>query len=117
MNQFIKNLEFAQVFKFADQVSYLSGQIVSKTLAQNEQVRLTLFAFDEVEEISTHESSGDALVLVLDGQGQITIDGEKFDLKTGDSILMPAGHPHAVYGLKRFKMFLIVVFPPQNKGE
>jgi len=56
-------------------------------------------------------------VLVLDGQGQIIIDGEKFDLKTGDSILMPAGHPHAVYGLKRFKMFLIVVFPPKNKGE
>lgn len=117
MNQFIKNLEFAQVFKFADQVSYLPGQIVSKTLAQNESVSLTLFAFDEGEEISTHESSGDALVLVLDGQGQIIIDGEKFDLKTGDSILMPAGHPHAVYGLKRFKMFLIVVFPPKNKGE
>ena len=101
MNQFIKNLEFAQVFKFADQVSYLPGQIVSKTLAQNESISLTLFAFDEGEEISTHESSGDALVLALDGEGQITIDGENFDLKAGDSILMPAAHAGQIAHLNR----------------
>ena len=58
MNQFIKNLEFAQVFRFADQVSYLPGQIVSKTLAQNESVSLTLFAFDEGEEIELDMDKG-----------------------------------------------------------
>jgi quercetin dioxygenase-like cupin family protein len=83
MNQFIKNLEFAQVFKFADQVSYLPGQIVSKTLAQNESISLTLFAFDEGEEISTHESSGDALVLALDGEVKLQLTERILILKAG----------------------------------
>lgn len=109
--KYLKNIEFAAVMPFADQVSYQPGQIVSKTLAQNHSVSLTLFAFDKGEEISTHASDGDALVIVLDGTGEITIDGEKFILHTGDAIVMPSHKPHAVYAAEQFKMFLTVIFP------
>ena len=88
-----------------------AGQIVSKTLAQNKAVSLTLFAFDKGEEISSHESSGDAMVIVLDGTGEITIGEEKYLLGAGETIIMPAGKPHAVFAAERFKMFLIVIFP------
>jgi quercetin dioxygenase-like cupin family protein len=111
MEKIIKNIEIGEVLHFADQVSYLKGQIVSKTLVQNDAVSITLFAFDKEEEISSHESDGDALVIVLDGEGQITIDGKCNILTSGDSILMPAKHPHAVYAPEQFKMLLIVVFP------
>ena len=84
--------------------------MVSKTLAQNDAVSVTLFAFDKGEEISTHESGGDALVLCLDGEGRITVDGVEHILHEGESILMPARHPHAVSGQERFKMLLVVVF-------
>ena len=69
-----------------------------------------LFAFDKDEEISTHESGGDAFVTCLDGVGRITIDGKDYELCEGESIVMPAGHPHAVYGKDKFKMLLVVVF-------
>lgn len=111
MNSYIKNFNPATVQSFADQVHYLPGQVVSKTLAQNKSVSMTLFAFDQGEEISTHESDGDALVIALDGTGSITIDGEQFTLHAGDSILMPAKKPHAVAAPGPFKMFLVVVFP------
>ena len=117
MEKYIKNLEVAKAISFVDQVSYLDGQIVSKTLAQNSSVSLTLFAFDKGEEISSHDSDGDALILVLDGRGQITIDGTESTLITGQSILMPAKHPHAVYAVERFKMLLIVVFPKKEKNN
>jgi len=107
----IKNIDFAKVSSFSDEVSYQPGQIVSKTLAQNKAFSLTLFAFDKGEEISTHESDGDALVIALDGTGEITIDEQKYTLNAGESIVMPAGRPHAVYAAERFKMFLVVVFP------
>lgn len=84
--------------------------MVSKTLAQNSAVSVTLFSFDKGEEISTHESGGDAFVTCLDGVGKITIDGQEFLLHEGESIVMPAGHPHAVFGQERFKMLLVVVF-------
>lgn len=54
----MKNLDVATVLTLRDQVAYQPGQVVSKTLAQNDAVSVTLFAFDKDEEISTHESGG-----------------------------------------------------------
>lgn len=106
----MKNYDIATVLTMKEQVAYQPGQVVSKTLAQNDAVSVTLFAFDKGEEISTHESGGDALVLCLDGEGRITVDGVEHILNEGESILMPARHPHAVFGQERFKMLLVVVF-------
>lgn len=106
----LKNINKAEVLALKDQVGYQPGQVVSKTLVQNDAVSMTVFAFDKNEEISTHESGGDALVTCLDGVGRITIDGQPFELRQGDSIVMPAKHPHAVYGLEQFKMLLVVIF-------
>ena len=106
----MKNIDKAEVLVLKDQVSYQQGQVVSKTLAQNDAVSVTLFAFDKDEEISTHESGGDAFVTCLDGVGRITIDGEEYQLHEGESIVMTAKHPHAVYGQEQFKMLLVVIF-------
>ena len=106
----MKNINKAKVMVLKDQVSYQEGKIVSKTLVQNESVSITLYAFDKGEEISTHESGGDAFVTCLDGTGEITIDGVKYELHEGESIVMPAQHPHAVYGKEQYKMLLVVVF-------
>lgn len=110
MNGKLKNINKSEVLKLKEQVSYCDGQIVSRTLVQNEAVSLTLFAFEKDEEISTHESGGDALVTVLEGKGRFTVDGRVYMLDEGESIVMPAGIPHAVYGEERFKMLLTVVF-------
>lgn len=106
----LKNISKKEVLSLKGQVEYQEGQIVSKTLAQNDAVSVTLFAFAKGEEISTHESGGDAMVTCLDGVGKVTVDGEEFILHEGDSIVMPAGHPHAVFGQEEFKMLLVVVF-------
>lgn len=111
MEKRIKNIDHATVVTLADQVSYQPGQIVSKTLAQTGHHSVTLFAFDQGEEISAHDSSGDALVTALDGMGTITIGGVEHHVQAGESIVMPAKIPHAVYAPERFKMLLIVLFP------
>lgn len=108
--RFIKKYFQERSFKFKEEAAYQDGQIVSKTLAQNDAVSVTLFSFAKGEKISTHASGGDAFVTCLDGVGEVTIDGEKFQLTEGQSIVMPAGHPHAVYGKEQFKMLLVVVF-------
>ena len=84
----IKNISKAEVLVLKDQVAYQEGQVVSKTLAQNDALSVTLFSFDKGEEISTHESGGDAFV----------------------TCIMPAKHPHAVHGKEQFKMLLVVLF-------
>jgi quercetin dioxygenase-like cupin family protein len=107
---YIKNMEQEKVLTLANEVSVQAGQIVSKTLAQNSHVSITLFAFAKGEEISTHDSSGDAMVLVLEGTGQFTVDGTDYVLGVGESMIMPAKKPHAVFAKEAFKMLLTVVF-------
>lgn len=106
----MKNIAFSEVLTLREQIQYQPGQVVSRTLVQNDAVSVTLFSFDKGEEISTHESGGDAFVACLDGVGRITIDGVEYELHQGESIVMPAKHPHAVFGKEQFKMLLVVIF-------
>ncbi|MFZ5643897.1 MAG: cupin domain-containing protein [Bacillota bacterium] len=107
---FIKNIEFSKALELESLVDYQEGRVVSRTLAQGRPLSLTLFAFDRGEEISAHSAPGDAMVYILDGMSEVTIGGEKFILKKGETIVMPANIPHALVAVERFKMLLIVVF-------
>ena len=107
----IKNMEQAAVLTLKEQVAYQPGQVVSKTLAQNDALSVTLFAFDKGEEISTHDSDGDALALVLSGRGRFMVDGKVHSLRPGECVVMPAQKPHALYAEDAFQMLLVVVFP------
>ena len=110
MDKKIKNIPHEEIVTLRELVPCQEGQVVSRTLAQNNAVSVTLFSFAKGEEISTHRSEGDAFVTCLEGVGKITIDGEEYFLKEGQSIVMPTGHPHAVYGEEAFKMLLVVIF-------
>lgn len=105
-----KNIEKQVKLRLKDLVNYQDGQVVSKTLVQNEGMSVTIFSFDKDEEISTHASGGDAMVTVLEGTGRFTVGGQIFVLEEGDTLVMPQGIPHAVYGEERFKMLLTVSF-------
>jgi quercetin dioxygenase-like cupin family protein len=112
---FIKNLEHEKAVKLTDEVAVAKGQVVSKTLAQNDAVSITLFAFSKGEEISEHSSHGDAMVQVLEGTAQLTIGGIKHIVTAGQTIVMPAEVPHALYAQEDFKMLLTVVLPYETK--
>ena len=105
-----KNIEKKTKLLLKDQVEYQEGQVVSKTLVQNDYVSVTVFSFDKGEEISTHASGGDAMVTVLDGTGRFTVGGEIFILTEDETLIMPKDVPHAVYGEEQFKMLLTVSF-------
>ena len=105
-----KNIEKHTKLRLKDEISYQDGQVVSKTLVQNEAVSMTLFSFDKGEEISTHAAACDAMVTVLEGVGKFTVGGKEFILKEGETIIMPKDVPHAVYGEEKFKMQLNVSF-------
>lgn len=108
---YVKNIAHHEVVSPAGQVEVREGKVVSKTLAQNDAVSITLFAFAAGEEISTHESTGDALVQVIDGEGRFVVDGRDHVVRVGEALVMPAGHPHSIHADDAFKMLLTVVFP------
>ena len=105
----IKNVEHAVQFEIADLFDYEKGQVASLTLAQEPQVGMTLLAFDEGEGVSSHSAPGDALIVVLDGEAEITVGDKKYNVVKGQSIVLPAGVPHAVHAVTKYKMLLTVV--------
>ena len=112
---FIKNIEAEKELVLREEVTVAKGQVVSKTLAQNDAISLTLFAFSKGEEISEHSSHGDAMVQVFEGTAQLTIGGVKHIVTAGQIIVMPAEVPHALYAVEDFKMLLTVVLPNETK--
>ena len=105
-----KNIDKQTKLTLKELVEYQEGQIVSKTLVQNDYVSMTIFSFDKGEEISTHAAGGDAMVTVLEGKGRFTVGDEVFYVEEGETLIMPKDIPHAVYGEERFKMQLTVSF-------
>ena len=105
-----KNIDKQTKLTLKELVEYQEGQVVSKTLVQNDYVSMTIFSFDNGEEISTHAAGGDAMVTVLEGKGRFTVGDEVFYVEEGETLIMPKDIPHAVYGEERFKMQLTVSF-------
>lgn len=105
-----KNIDKQTKLTLKELVEYQEGQVVSKTLVQNDYVSMTIFSFDKGEEISTHATGGDAMVTVLEGKGRFTVGDEVFYVEEGETLIMPKDIPHAVYGEERFKMQLTVSF-------
>jgi len=93
----------------ADLASYQQGSVVSRQITKEEAGNITLFAFDEGQELSEHTAPYDALVHVLDGEVEVRISGRSFHLKSGDAIIMPANDPHALKAVTKFKMLLTMV--------
>jgi quercetin dioxygenase-like cupin family protein len=90
-------------------VEYQDGSVVSRIVVKAETGNVTLFAFDEGQDLSEHTVPFDGPVHVLDGEVEIKISGKPFHLRPGDAIVMPAHEPHAVRALKRFKMLLTMI--------
>ena len=106
---FIKNFDQGKVVTLKDQVAVESGTIVSKTLVNGDALTMTLFAFDAGQSVSTHSAPGDAFVVCLEGEAEIELNGEKLLIHEGESLIMPAGAPHALKAVKQYKMLLTVV--------
>jgi len=92
-----------------DLVGYQDGSIVSREIIKQPTGTVTLFAFDAEQGLSEHTAPFDALVHVLEGKAMVTIGGQGHLLDEGDLIIMPAGVPHALKAVSRFKMMLIMV--------
>ncbi len=101
----------AEALTLNEMVDYQEGSIVSRTLAKTKGGTVTLFAFDEGQALSEHTAPFDALVNVIDGEVEVSVEGKPIPTHAGESVMMPANIPHALTATKRFKMLLVMVRP------
>lgn len=104
-----KLLETSKAFELKKLIEYSKDSIVSRTIAESKAGTLTVFAFDKGQGLSEHSAPFDAIVQVIDGNGEFTIGGNPVKVSAGQIIIMPANVPHAVRAVKKFKMLLTMI--------
>jgi quercetin dioxygenase-like cupin family protein len=92
-----------------DLIAYQNGSVVSRMIVYKKSGTITLFAFDAGEGLSEHTAPFDAIATIIDGEAEITIEKEQFQLKESQMIIMPANKPHALHARQRFKMLLTMI--------
>lgn len=107
-NKSSKNIS-GQAIDLSSLINYQSGSVVSREIIKKTNGNITLFAFDKDEGLSEHTAPFDAVVQIIEGEAEIKLSGNNHKLKTGDIIIMPAGEPHSVKALEKFKMLLTMV--------
>jgi quercetin dioxygenase-like cupin family protein len=90
-------------------VQYQDGAVVSREIVRGKAGTVTAFAFDKGQQLSEHTAPFDALVIGLDGTADISIAGQGHPVGAGEMIIMPAGVPHALKAVSRFKMLLVMI--------
>lgn len=90
-------------------IAYQNGSVVSQTLLERRTGTVTLFAFDKGQALSEHTAPFDAMVLIVEGEAEITITGTVHRVSAGQMLVMPANEPHALRAVERFKMLLIMI--------
>jgi quercetin dioxygenase-like cupin family protein len=101
--------EKSKIFSFNESIEYSDGGIISKTVLKKQTGNISLFAFSKGEALSEHTAPFDAMIMVVDGRGEVIIGGKSFILTTGQSIIMPANITHAVNAVDKFKMVLTMI--------
>ncbi len=99
----------SEILHLAELVSYQDGSVVSRQITKANAGNITLFAFDQDQELSEHTAPFDAMAHILDGSAEVKISGKAFQLGSGDAIIMPANEPHALKALSPFKMLLTMI--------
>ena len=99
----------SQVMNFSNKVEYSAEGIVSKRIIQKEKGNVSLFAFDKGQKLSEHTAPFDAMIQVLEGKAEVSINHVPYIVEAGQSIIMPANIPHAVNAVEKFKMLLTMI--------
>ncbi len=104
-----KNIPLQGVLGLKELVSYQPGSVVSREIIRKSTGTVTLFAFDEGQGLSEHTAPFDALVTIVDGDAEITVSGQAYQISEGEMLILPAGQPHALRAVHRFKMMLVMI--------
>jgi quercetin dioxygenase-like cupin family protein len=98
-----------RVLRLKELVNYSDGTVASRMIINRKTGSITLFSFDENEGLSEHTAPFDATVTILEGECEVWVAGQTYQMKEGDTIIFPANVPHALSAVTKFKMSLTMI--------
>ena len=106
----------AAVLSLAKETRFAPNGIVSRTLLRTPATRVVLFGFAAGQELTEHTSTQQALVQILSGECEFSVNGVSHSLKAGDLLYLPPNCPHAVHAVTELSL-LLILSPPTLLGK
>jgi quercetin dioxygenase-like cupin family protein len=97
-------LEKSKVHIIVEIIEYVRNAVVSKTIIKKTTGNVTVTSFDEGEELAEKTSPFDSYIQVIDGTAEVIINKEKYKLRLGEGIIIPAHAAHCFNANEQFKM-------------
>ena len=102
-------LEKTKIHIVVEIIEYVPNAVVSRTIIKKTTGNITVSSFDTGEELEEKTSPFDIYVQIIDGSAEVTINKNKFQLKSGNGIVIPAHSPHCFNANEQFKMISTVI--------
>jgi quercetin dioxygenase-like cupin family protein len=93
----------------ANEVTIQTGSIISRTIHQDDFLKVVLFGFDAGQELSEHTAGVPAVLQFLSGEATVTLGDTVFEASTNSFIHMDAKLPHSIRAHQPTKMLLIIL--------
>ena len=109
MNKYINNIEAKKVISLKDLVSAKDNGFNPFSLVERNSLMIKILYLGKNGEVPTHSGTGETIVNAIEGEGYITIENETFELKSGESILIPANILHSLKTKESANVFKVLV--------
>ncbi len=83
--------------------------ILSRSLFEDEQVKVILFGFAEGQELSEHTASMAAMLHFVEGDAHLTLGEQSMDVGAGAWVHMQPQLPHSIFAKTPVIMLLIML--------
>ena len=97
-NSFVANLQ--------DLIEYPTSGILSKVLVKDKNSQYSLFCLAADTDIEEHTSTRNAVINVVEGTGNLNLEGKDIALAPGVFVFMPANAPHALQAKENLAFIL-----------
>ena len=81
----------------------------SRTLLDNEAVRVVVFTFDTGEQLTEHTAAPPVVVQLVQGRMRFQVAGQDHDLAAGDCVYLAPKEPHALEAIEPSVLSLIML--------
>ncbi len=101
-------LYFANI---AEQVDVPSGGIISRTLHNDDRLKVVLFGFDTGQELSEHTSTMPAVLYVVSGEAELGLGSDTKEARAGTFAQMDPQLPHRIVARSPLVLLLLMIKP------
>ena len=108
-NSGISEVEKSKVHIIVEIIEYVPHAVVSKTIVKKTTGNITVSSFAEGEELAATTSPFDTFIQIIDGAAEVKINNNKYKLRLGEGIIIPAHTIQHFNAHEQFKMISTVI--------